>query len=153
MPSWEIDIGGTAEVRRATPVFTDPVFRKRPIHRPGSEESWLLELRCLASAGGVVEDFVADQIVPFGAIPPAFAGDAVIPVDVNHPAAARAVEFLREQGNAEPSLYHRLVVEGLYGFVVGRRRKRVKPLTGTAGGDQVQVSFEASLGRVVFEVP
>ena len=72
MPSWKIDICGPAEVRRASPVFADPVFGECPIDWPGAEEPWLFELWRLAGAGGVVENLVADEVVSLGAIPPTF---------------------------------------------------------------------------------
>ena len=71
MPSWEIDICGAAEVRRAPPVFADPVLRESPVGRPGAEETRLLELWHLAGASGVVKDLVADEVVSFAATPSA----------------------------------------------------------------------------------
>jgi hypothetical protein len=74
-PSWKIDVRGTPSVRRT---WTNPVLRERTLEGAWLEEPWLFEFWVETSGGGEVEHRISKKIVPFSAVPPAWAEEAMV---------------------------------------------------------------------------
>ena len=74
-PSWKIDVRGTPSVRRT---WTNPVLRERTLQGAWLEEPWLFEFWVETSGGGEVEHRISKKIVPFSAVPPAWAEEAMV---------------------------------------------------------------------------
>ena len=78
---------------------------------------------------------VSEEVVPFGAVAPAYADQTMIAMDVDNAIAMRAIVFLGEHGDAEPSLQH-CVEEFRLDCVAGALgRNHVKPSAGIGSGD------------------
>ena len=74
-PSWKIDVRGTPSVRRT---WTNPVLWERTLQGAWLEEPWLFEFWVETSGGGEVEHRISKKIVPFSAVPPAWAQEAMV---------------------------------------------------------------------------
>ena len=74
-PSWKIDVRRTPGVRRT---WTNPVLWERTLQGAWLEEPWLFEFWVETSGGGEVEHRIPKKIVPFSAVPPAWAEEAMV---------------------------------------------------------------------------
>ena len=69
-PPWQIDIRRAAGVRRGRP---NPMFWERTFQGGWLEEPWFFEFWAQTSGGSEVEYRIPKEIVPFCAVPPAWA--------------------------------------------------------------------------------
>ena len=97
-PSWKIDVRRTPGVRRT---WSNPVFWERTLQGAGLEEPWPFEFWVETSGGSEMEHRIS-KVVPFRAVAPTWAEEAMVAEFVEDAIAKRADPIRFCERNSKP---------------------------------------------------
>ena len=136
-PPWQVDVRGPPGVRRS---WSNPVFWERTLQGARLEEPWLFEFWVETSNSGEVENRVSKKIVPFRAVTPTRADEAMVAESVEDAIAKRTDPIRFCERNSEPPKNTSPEQKWVDFVLMTGRRTCMKPHASSGSPGKLQVS-------------